>query len=317
MEDARNLLLGDLEFRGRHTELGEGGFDLGETWASSRRATGEPGSCRRGDPDEQRCQRAERCTAGDDRASDHTECHHPVAECPPGACEVRRDGHDHRSCLGKTHVREGGCASCSDHGVRDVGPGANREPHDDDREECSKHERSDRLREHDKSKSHDGDADEHEREQPGQIGEESPDGVEPARHAREEALQRDLEAARRVRDHCRSKPDERDDEEHEIGCAARPWLAARGGEDLQPAREKLGRSVHASIAGRRIHSLGNPDHWGRRIRRRPWTGRAPLERWHHGMIDGPPEHRLRMDVSRATRVNAPLPPGNGQNAASG
>ena len=48
------------------------------------------------------------------------------------------------------------------------------------------------------------------------------------------------------------EPDEREHEQHEIGRPPSPRLAARRGEDLQPAGEKLGWSVDASIGSRVI-----------------------------------------------------------------
>ena len=42
VEDARDLLLGDLEPRGRHTELGESRLDVVEAGSPGRGATGEP-----------------------------------------------------------------------------------------------------------------------------------------------------------------------------------------------------------------------------------------------------------------------------------
>lgn len=73
-------------------------------------------------------------------------------------------------------------------------------------------------------------------------------GSSQPRNAGEEPLQRELEAARRVGDHHRAQPDERADEQHEIGRAARPRLATRRSEDLQHAREELGWNVNASVS---------------------------------------------------------------------
>ena len=162
-----------------------------------------------------------------DRSAEHAEGDDPATEPAQRTDEVRRDGDDHGGGLGDPNVRKAWRLARAAERTVEVGPRADREPRRAQSHERGDEQRRQRLADHGESPAHERRDEEREREEPEQVGEETPQRLEPVREAGEESRQRPLERGGRVGDGGQQHAEQGRDEQDDIGGSPRSRLARR------------------------------------------------------------------------------------------